>query len=703
MLIDAFPRGIRRSEAGGRILRAALPSTFLVAALSWWPVSAARAQGADEPKAWNIESGVDASIKPGDDFFAYANGAWLKATEIPAGKERWSARNQIEELTRQRVGALLDDARTAPSGSDARKAADYRAAYLNQTAIDARGLASIKSLLDSIDRVKDRAALTRALGRGMRADVDPLNWGVYKSSHVLGLSVEPSIHGEKRYVAFLVQGGLGLPDRENYVSTERPMQVVRTRYQEYVGRLLALAGFDRAEQRAEAVIGLETAIALSQATREASAIDHNADHVWTRADFAREAPGMDWSAFFTAAGLGKQESFVAWQPTAVTGVAALVASQPVDAWKDYLRFHVLDRYADVLPHPFAEQALAMQGAAATGGAQSVTREQRALDATQLAMGDAIGRLYVDRYFPAAQRARVQAIVANVAAAFARRVEAVTWMSPKTRTLALAKLKTLYIGIGYPEHWQDYSDLIVDPTDAGGNLRHATERNYRRALARLGQPIDMREWWIAPQQTAAILVFQQNAYEFSAALLQAPKFDPASSDAAAYGAIGALLGHDVTHFIDVLGAEYDIDGGMHRWWTAEDSVRLDALAEPLVDQFDGYQPFPSANVNGKLTRTENIADLGGLTAAFDAYRLALGKKASDKEYVRQHDREFFIAFAQSFRTKIGDAGMRTQLASDHAPEMYRVATVRNLDAWYGAFDVQPGQRLYVEPRARVKIW
>jgi putative endopeptidase len=684
-------------------LRPIRGGALLAAALWWWPGSRAIAQAVDDRRASELESGVDPSVKPGDDFFAFANGAWLRTTEIPAGRASWSARTEIGELTRQQVAKLLDDAGAQPAGSIARKVADFRAAYLNEAAIEARGIAAIRPLLDSIDRVRDKVALTRLLGGGLGADVDPLNWGVYRSTHLLGLSVEPSIHGEKTCVAFLLQGGLGLPDREHYVSTEPRMKALRTRYQEYIGRLMALAGFDRAEERARAVMALETAMARGQATREASANDRNADNLWTRADFARQAPGLDWSVFFAAAGLARQETFVAWQPGAVTGLAAVVESEPVETWKDYLRFHVVHAQADVLPRAFADEASALQGAV-TGEPQESPRARRALEATQSALSDAVGRMYAERHFPADRKARVQAIVANVVAAFVQRVEAATWMSPGTRTQALTKLKTLYIGIGYPDRWQDYSDLAVDPLDAAGNLRRVADRNYRRAVARVGQPVDSTEWWIAPQQVGAILVFQQNAYDFSAALLQAPKFDPTASDAANYGAIGAIIGHDVSHFIDMLGAEYDTDGRMRRWWTPEDMSRFQALAEPLVNQFSGYHPLADLGVNGGATQTENIADLAGLAAAFDAYRKTLGGRAADGDYVRQQDRQFFIGFARSWRSKMREGALRTQLTSDnHAPERYRIATVRNIDAWYDAFDVEPGQQLYLAPEARVRIW
>jgi len=653
------------------------------------------------------EDAVDPSIQPGDDFFSYANGGWLKATEIPAGKGVWGARGEIAERTRQQVAQLLEDANAAPPGSDARKVADFRAAYLNEAAIEARGLAPLKPLLGRIDRIRDRPGLTRWLGGELRADVDPMNRGVYDSQHILGLAVQASNHGEKDAVAFLLQGGLGL-DREHYLGTEAPMLALQARYQAAIGHTLARLADERAgpasntDGRAEAVMALETAIARSHATREASAEDRNADTLWTRADFAREAPGMDWNAFFAAAGLARQQRFVAWQPSALKGVAALVAAQPLPAWKDYLRIRVVARHAEVLPRSLVVHALALRAAAADP-AQPGWRAQRALEATQSAMGDAIGKLYAERHFPPAYKARVEVIVANVVAAFSQRVEAVPWMSPAAKTVALAKLRRLYFGVGYPPTWPDASGLVVDPADAVGNLRRVAQRDYGRAVARLGHAVDPTEWCIAPQWPGALLSFHQNAYNFAAALLQAPKFDPAASDAANYGAIGAIVGHEVSHFVDTLGADYAADGALQRWWTDDDRARYRAATEGLVRQFSGYRPFPDLAVDGQLGLTENLADLGGLAAAFEAYRRTLGSQANDPAYVRQQDRQFFIGFARSWRAKYRDDALRAQAASDHAPENYRISTVRNIDAWYDAFDVKPGQRLYLAPGERVRIW
>ncbi len=678
-----------------------LVSAVSIAMLSWWPVPVAVAQAEDGPKPSGLEATVDANINPGDAFFAYANGGWLKATALPAGKERWGARDELEDLTRRRIAALLDAASAAPAGSEPRKVADFHAAYLDEAAIEARGLASLMPLLDSIEKASDRADLTRLLARSMRADVDPLGFGIYKSAGVLGLCVGQSIHGEKTNTAFLVQGGLGLPDREDYLSAEPGKETVRARYRDHIGRMLALAGLSRADERAMAVLTLETALARSQGTREASANDHNADNVWTRADFARRAPGIDWSAFFNEAQLSGQEEFVVWQPSAAIGLAAEVASQPLDAWKDYLRFHVIHEFADVLPRALAAQALALH---ADGSRPQASRAERALAATQSAMKSALGRMYADRYFPPEQKARVERISDNVRAAVVKRVEAATWMSPETKVSALSKLRTLYVGLGYPDRWEDDASLMVDPKDPLGNLQRVSDLAYRHALARLGEPVDLRYWYISPQTVGALLVFQQNAYVMSAALLEAPKYDHTSSDAAAYGSIGALIGHDVTHYIDVLGADYDTEHRMRRWWTADDTERFQVLTRPLADQFAAYQPLPGLSINGKLTLTENVADLGGLAAAFDAYRTTLGSRVTEREYVREQDREFFIAFAQTLRRKISEGALRTQVAtSDHAPEDYRADTVRNLDAWYDAFDVRPGQRLYLEPSARVRVW
>ena len=684
--------------------RVALAMALLVGTSAYGSAFAAPAPSLAAATISANESDVDAGIAPGEDFFAYANGGWLTLTQIPAGKNRWSGRNEIEEKTKHQLASLIDEAAMRPPGSYQRKVADFYAAYLSDSIAEANAIARIEPLLHRIDGVLDKIALACLLGRDLRADVDPLNVGVYSSSHLFGLAVQRGIHGEKNHFAYLLQGGLGLPTRDHYLDAAPQMQALRINYQNYIGNVLGLAGFDRAAQRAGAVMALETAIARSHGTAEESSHDTNADNHWTRADFSSKAPGMAWTAFFDAAELSKQKDLVAWQPAAISGAAALVESQPLETWKDYLRFHVIDRYADVSGRAFAEQAMAIHAAAAPATSNQGIRAQRAMDATDKAMPQALGRIYVEKYFPAAAKVAVQTMLANVSVAFGHRIQRLEWMSPATKTLALSRLKTMYFGVGYPEKWPDYSRLTIDPHDAVGNLQRVSDWNYNNALAKLDQPTDITEWAIPPQTVGAIYMPLQNAYNFSAALLQAPKFDPAASDAANYGAAGAILGHELSHFVDLLGADYNDQGAMHHWWTSEDKARFDVACEPLIKQFSSYRPFSDLSLNGKLTLSENVADLGGLSAAFDAYRHALGSKTQDKNYVRQQDRQFFLGFARAWRARLSDDALRTQVTSnDHAPEKFRVSTVRNMDAWYDAFDIRPGQRLYLAPKDRVQIW
>ena len=408
---------------------------------------------------------ADATVHPGDDFDAYANGAWLEATALPAGSPRWSVRNDINELTRRQLAALIDAAASAAPGTDARKVADFRSATRDTAAIESQGLAPLKPLFAEIDAVSDKAGLVRLLGSGLRADVDPLNVGTYDSAHLLGVSVAPGSHGEPTNVVFLMQGGLGLGSREAYVGDGSEQRAMRGDYLRYIGHVLELAGFDRAAQRADGVMRLETAIARSHATAEVSADERNADNLWTRDDFARQAPGMDWSGFFDAAGLGKQQTFVAWQPGAIKGAAALVGSEPLAAWLDYLRFHAIDLHGAFLPRAFADSYFAIHG-----------NVRRDADATQEVMSGPIGRMYADRYFPPDQKARLRTMVDNVVTAFRGRIEAVTWLSPSAKAMALAKMQTLYFGIGYPETWPNYSTLVVSPDDAVGNLQRLAAWN-----------------------------------------------------------------------------------------------------------------------------------------------------------------------------------------------------------------------------------
>ena len=538
--------------------------------------------------------------------------------------------------------------------------------------------------------------LSHYLGADLRADVDPLGTGVYDSASLFGFAASYRPNAAPTYVPFLTQGGLGLGGRDAYLDETVDKQVARRSYRQYIARMLASAGFDDGIQRAQGVIALETAIARTHATAADSSKDSNADNFWARGDFGQEAPGLDWRTFFAAAGLSKQQDFVVWQPQAIKGTAALVSSQPLAVWKDYLRFHLLDREADVLPHRFATHAQAFHGSAAA-------RRQRAIEATSRMLPEEVGRLYVAQYFPPEHKARVQAILEHVAQASILHIAKSQWMSQRARKMAVAKLDAVYFGIGCPEDWPDMSGLAIERNDAVGNQRRIDQWRYQRAVAKLGRGVDRREWAIAAHAPAGLLNFQLNSYNFAAALLQAPKFDPLASDAANYGAIGAIFAHELTHFVDTLGADTDAEGDTREWWTADDKAKYQALTRPLVAQFAGYHPLPGTAIDGSRTLVENFADLAGLRAAFDAHRAALGP-GLDPEMLKARDREFFIGFARSWRAAMNDDAVRVMLKGDsHAPERYRIATVRNLDAWYEAFDVKPGDRLYLAPEERVRIW
>ena len=637
-----------------------------------------------------------AAVAPGDDFFAYANAEWLGSTAIPADKQRWSAANEIAAVAGRQLAAVIHDASN-------RKVRDFYAAYVDEAGIEQRGLAPIATLLEEIGELPDKSALSRWLGANLRADVDPLNLGVYDSQNLFGLAACFGIHGQRSNFAYLTQGGLALGDRDAYLDDTPAGTALRAKYREYVARLLEAVGQDRPAQRADAVLALETALARAHATEAESSKDGNADNAWPRGQFLLDAPGIDWNAFFSAAGLSRQQEIVAWQPSAIKATAALVASQPLEAWQDYLRFHLAHRYADVLPRPIAQAARDFRAAQGSKAA-SATREELAVDATNRAMPATVGRLYSERYFPPSSKARAQSILDHVVAALRKRLEASQWMTPATKRMAIAKLNVMRFEVGYPQPWIDDAKSPVDAHDPVGNLRRIDEWKYREALAKLRRDVDRREWVISPQWPGAVLNFQLNTYTFAAALLQPPKFDAGASEAAGYGATGAIFAHEVIHFVDTLGADYDAEGATHEWWSAEDKARYASATRPLVAQFSAYHPLPGAAVDGQRTLVENAADLGGLAVAFDAYRDAVGRHAADGEALRRMDREFFTAYARAWRGTIRDDALRAMLKGDiHAPERYRVATVRNLDAWYEAFDVKPGQRLYLEPKERVRVW
>ena len=651
-------------------------------------------------------AGMNRAVQPGDSFWQYANGAWLKHTEIPADRSSWGPGEVLTELTDRRTADLIQEIAKsdAAAGTDRQKIRDYYASFLDTVAIGRAGLTPLKPALDSIATIADRKALSRYLGTTLRADVDIFNATSLYTPNLLGLWVAQDLDDPSHYSPFLVQGGLEMPDRSYYLDSSSAITAVRRQYQPHVAAMLKLAGVADPEARAAAIVQLETRMAQVHLSREASEDVEKGNNHWTRADLASKAPGLDWDSYLAAARLGATPRFVVWQPGAVTGLSALVASEPLDTWKAWLTFHAIQDHAAVLPAALGNQSFAFFGATLSGAKQQRDRWKRAIGATNDALGYAIGRIYAERYFPASEKARAEAMVANIMAAFRDRIDRLEWMAPSTKQEAKAKLAALKVGVGYPDHWLDYSALEVTPGDAFGNGDRAALWQLHQSLAKLDRPVDRSEWVMTPQTVNAVNLPAMNAMNFPAAILQPPYFDSTRPAAMDYGAMGATIGHEVSHSFDNAGALFDSRGRLHNWWTPGDFEHFKTSSAQLAAQYDGYRPFPDLALNGKQTLGENIADLAGLTATYEAYHRSLGGRAAPVVGGLSGDQQFFISYAQSWREKVREPALRNQILTDgHAPGQYRALTVRNLDAWYAAFGVKPGQKLYLKPEERVRIW
>jgi predicted metalloendopeptidase len=677
-------------------------------------VTSAVAAGTDRPVAAAtaapsglgiVPESMDRSVRPGDDFYAYANGTWAKTATIPLDRTNIGGFFIASEATELQLGELIQRIIASKAGpdTDAGRIRDFYRAYLDTAAIERAGLQPVQADLARFATISDRTALSRTLGEQLRADVDPLNATNYFTENLFGVFVTQALAGGE-VMPYILQGGLGLPEREYYLSTDPKMAEIRGKYRAYIAQILSEAGIADAGAKAQRVYDLELKIAQAHATREESENFQKSADEWTRADFDIKAPGIDWTAFFAAAQLGSQQRFAAYHAGAIPKIAALVGSEPLEAWKDWLAFHQISRNAEVLPARIDTARFAFYGTVLSGAKEQRPRDKRALAALNAALGDALGKLYVEKYFPASAKAEIQGMVDRIKAAFASRIETIDWMAPATKQEALAKVHSIVVGVGYPDSWKSYAGLTISPTQAYANRQAASRISYRQQLGKIGKPLDRAEWWMNAQLVNAVNLPVQNGLNFPAAILQRPFFDPAADLAANYGAIGAVIGHEISHSFDNNGAAFDASGKMRNWWTEQDMARFTAAGKALADQYDTYEPLPGAKVNGKLTLGENIADVAGLAAAYDAYRASLQGKEPPVIGGFTGDQRFFLSFAQSWATKMRDETMRARLATDgHAPGMYRALTVRNIDAWYKAFDVKPGDKLYLAPEKRVKVW
>jgi putative endopeptidase len=642
------------------------------------------------------EAGMDKGVKPGDDFVAYTSGKYLAGLTIPADRSNYGMFTKLRDLSQERTRTIIESVAAQPAapGSNAQKVGDFYASFMDEAGIEAKGLAPMRDELAAIAAVTDKAGLARLIGEAAREGVtSPINIGV-----------EQNVKNPAVMAAYVGQGGLGLPDRDYYLDETNPrFAAARTKYKAVIAEMLTLGGFDNAAARAQAVYDLEVKIARTHWTAvEQRQVDKIYNPV-ARTEAATVYPGFDWAAYVDAAGLGGQDQLIIAQPSAIKGAAALIASEPLAVWQDYLRFHALRGAANFLPKAFVDSSFSLSQVL-SGQPVIQPRWKRAVDYTSAILGEAVGTLYVEKYFPPIAKAKADTMVKNIIAAMDVRLQNLTWMDPKTRQAARDKLASFTPKIGYPDKWRDYSALQIVRGDAIGNVRRATRAEYDRQLAKIGKPIDKSEWGMTPMTVNAYANPLWNEIVFPAAILQAPFFDPNADDAVNYGGIGAVIGHEITHHFDDQGRKFDKDGKLSDWWTKEDETRFKALTDKVVAQYGAYEPLPGRKINGELTLGENMADLAGINIAYDAWKRSLGGKPAKVIGGWTGDQRFFLGFSQVWRQKYRDQILNQLLTVDpHSPGHFRPYVVRNLDVWYKSFDVQPGTKFYLAPADRLKVW
>ncbi|HEU4628606.1 MAG TPA: M13 family metallopeptidase [Gemmatimonadaceae bacterium] len=651
------------------------------------------------PVAPGIESAnFDTSVRPQDDFFRYVNGSWLKSTEIPADKPRYGAFDQLRDESDAALRGIIEQAAAAtdaPAGSDLQKIGDYYRAYMDTTRLEQLGLTPLRDELARVRALDGQAgipALAAHLARiGVRAP-----YGVY---------VRQDLKDATRYVAYVGQSGLGLPDRDYYLKDGQKFDDARAAYVTYMTALLRAAGDAQAEASARAVLQLEHALAERQWERVRLRDPQAGYNPHTLAQLDTLAPRLAWSSYLTATGTAESPTFIVGQPDYLRALDAIVAATPVETWRSYFTVRLLDAFAPYLNRSLADAAFAFHGKALTGVEQQRPRWQRGVNAVEGAMGMLVGKQYVAKYFPPAYKAHMERLVDNLLAAYKAGIDQLDWMSPATKAQAQDKLAHFTVKIGYPDKWRDYSGLEVKPGDLVGNVIRSNQFDWEYMVDKLGEPVDRTEWGMTPQTVNAYYNPVMNEIVFPAAILQPPFFDPEADDAVNYGGIVAVIGHEVSHGFDDQGSQFDGEGNLRDWFTAADKQAFKARTEALAAQYDALAPLEGAHVNGHLTLGENIGDLSGLSMAYKAYHMSLGGREAPVIGGLTGDQRFFIGWAQVWRELNRDDYLRQRLLTDpHSPAMYRTNQVlRNMPAFAEAWGVKPGDGMYLPPAERVKIW
>ena len=659
--------------------------------------------GAARPKpvygTWGFDlDGMDRQVAPGASFYQFANGRWLATTKIPEDKSNYGMFTALSDQSDARTKQIILGASGAP-GTESRKIADYYQSFMDEAAIEAKGITPIQPDLARIAAIKNTKDLVAAFAANARQ---------FRKSPI-GTIVIQDDRDPEAHIANVGQSGLGLPDRDMYDAKAKQFAAVREGYKKYLATMLGMVGTKDAERRAAAVYALEEKIAAVHWTRVQNRDPVKTYNKLSVADLKKLAPGIDWKLWLEGTGLAQQAAFNVNQPTAIAGIGKLVASQPLAVWKDYLTIHLLTATAPYLSKPFVDAQFEMYGKTLSGTPQLKERWKRGVDEVTGAMGEAVGKIYVEKYFTPATKARADELVENLLVAMGQRIDALTWMGAETKAKAKAKLATYNPKIGYPSKWRDYSALEVVAGDPVGNDARAAAFEYDRRLAKLGQPVDRDEWVMTPMTVNAYYNPGLNEIVFPAAILQAPFFDPNADDAVNYGGIGAVIGHEISHGFDDQGSQYDASGKLANWWTKDDAAKFKAATTQLVAQYSAYCPVPGEGgkpaqcVKGDLTLGENIADLAGLTVAYSAYQLSLGGKPAPVLDGMTGEQRFFLGWAQVWRRLYRDQEYVNRLVTDpHSPSEFRTAVVRNLDSWYEAFAPAATEPLFLAPEQRVKI-
>jgi len=672
-----------------RLLLASLLAAASAVALHAQTQTPTVAPAGDAPQIGRFgfdEAGMMKTTSPGDDFYAYANGEWAKTTAIPADKASYGAFDTLADLSRDRTRGILEAAGDSKIGQ-------AYASYLDTAAIEAKGLAPIRPWLDTIKGLNDKAGYAALVAQADRNGVGiPFASGVGQDARQSDV-----------YSVGVRQSGLGMPDRDYYLSADPKLVEARTAYQAHLAKMLTLAGEADAEARAKAVLDFETRIAQVSWTRIDSRDRDKTYNKMSVADLARTAPGFDFATYLKAVGTPVDNVVVA-QPSAVTGIAGLIAATPLPVLKDQLLLRSLDEFADVLPQAFDREQFAFYGTVLSGTPQQEDRWKRAVSFTSAALSDDVSKVYVARYFPPETKAAADMLVRNVLAAMGQRIDKLDWMAPATKKAAHAKLAAFTPKIGYPDRWRDLSGLRIEKGDAFGNSLRAAQWLHDYNIAHLGKPIQRWEWGMTPMTVNAYANFGMVEIVFPAAILQPPFFDPKADPAVNYGGIGAVIGHELSHHFDDQGSKFDAKGRLIDWWTPADVAAFKQRTGALVRQYDAYEPLPGLHVKGALTLGENVADLAGLSVAHDAYKASLKGRAAPVIDGFTGDQRFYLGWAQVWRRNYRDANLRNRLLTDpHSPSQQRAWVVRNLDPWYAAYQPKPGETLYLTPEQRVRIW